>query len=70
MDAHKKITDKIIHERMHLSYKLIFCAAVCFDYGMVWPAARNSKIPAGEKKLLKEFSLSSGTKLLKLAFST
>jgi hypothetical protein len=55
---------------MHLRYKLIFCAAVCFDYGIVWQAARNSKIPAGEKKLLKEFSLSSGTKLLKLAFST
>lgn len=55
---------------MHLSYKLMFCAAVCFDYGMVWPAARNSKIPAGKKKLLKEISLSSGTKLLKLAFST
>jgi hypothetical protein len=44
----------------------MFCAAVCFDYGMVWPAARNSKIPAGKKKLLKEISLSSGTKLLNL----
>lgn len=38
---------------MHLSYKLIFSAAVCFDYGMVWPAARNSKIPAGQKEIIE-----------------